>query len=63
MKCARCGYRRPQFAVTIEGPKSKSIWAFCPFHAERVAYILRVYSEAPPHREVPNPLIASNGRP
>ena len=40
MKCSRCG-AKCRVTVTVAEPKTSSTWSFCPFHAERIRYILR----------------------
>ena len=54
MKCSRCG-AKCRVTVTVAEPKTSSTWAFCPFHAERIRYILRCYTEAPNHTAQRNP--------
>ncbi len=54
MKCSRCDAKAP-FELTIRGPKSRKTFGFCPFHAERIEYIIRVYIEAPGHTAKRNP--------
>jgi hypothetical protein len=54
-KCSRCQARNGRVEVVVTDSHSRTTYQFCPFHAERILYILRVYVEAPAHQAKPNP--------